>query len=135
MPTKAKAKAPPLGGATYFDDLTWGMSAEEIGRRYKVKLKSAKLAVRRHSINGVPVQTSFHFAHGELSSIAVSVLRTYAEWGDGDSDVMDIVSWISERAGPRTEKGSASSKWLLPTAKIWTYCDESLGAYFDPPPK
>lgn len=134
----SNAKAQPAGDATFFEETTWDMTPDEIAARYSVKFRMAdgftEIADLRHTIEGVPVLTSFEFWKGSLSSIKISVRRTYAAWGEGDQDEMAIVRWISARAGNYTERDSPSITWLLPTAKIWTYCDENLCVYFEPQP-
>lgn len=130
----AKQPAAPLvsGEATYFEDATWGMTKEQVAQRFRIKPKpNASFLVCRRKLEGVPVEVAFHFKDGGLNFIEVSVLRTYAEWGEGDADETAIVRWIRQWAGDFSERDAASVKWHMPTAKVWTYCDESLGAYFE----
>jgi hypothetical protein len=126
--------AAPTGPATYFDDLVWGMPMADVAKRYGLKVTpGAPYLAESRTLAGVRVSVRYRFEGGMLSHIDVGGVRRYEGWGDGDADEGALVGWVRQRAGAPTKREAASAKWLLPTATIWTYCDESLGLYFERP--
>lgn len=120
---------------TFYEDLTWGMGVAEVAATLKgrTKVEDTRI-VEKRKIKNMPVEVAFHFRGGNgLDFIEVSVLKRYKEWGDGDADESALIGWVTERAGPASEREPATAKWHLPGVNIWTYCDESLGLYFEIP--
>jgi hypothetical protein len=123
------------GGATCFDDLTWGMSLSEVASRYRQRVQpgARSLSVRRE-FNGFPADITFHFnKDGGLVSIDVLGLNTYSNWGDGDNDENKLIDWIERKAGHYDRRDPAYIWWNRPTVKIWTSCSSRLSAYFEIP--
>ncbi len=121
-----------MRGETFFDDLTWGMSTAEVAAKYAISPEDGSSSLMdRREIAGVPVWVRFMFDESGLSRISVGSRRSYEEWGDADEDEHALVTWISKRAGPYSERDAAKVSWHLPTVEIWTFVDESLGLYFE----
>ena len=123
------------GGATGFEDLTWGMTLAEVRAKIGESTVRNETALdQRREINGVECEVSFLFRdNGGLDHISVCPFGRYREWGDGDSDHAALIEWVRSMLGEYTERESASATWILPTAKVWTFMDEALGLYFDKP--
>jgi hypothetical protein len=118
-----------------FDGLVWGTPIEAIATSLGVRAtKGASSLTARRTIEGVPFQVTYQFQRGGLSRISLSGVRRYGEDEDGSDDQSAALQWVQAHAGPPTERGGGTAKWLLPTAKIWSYCDESLGIYYEQPP-
>lgn len=125
---------------TLFEDTTWGMSAAELHARYDAERLHPypgipeRLELDRE-VGGLPMQIAFLVGPGGLRFIEISVLRRYDydEFTDAcDSDRAKLESILEAGAGPATQIDAASSKWLTESSEILLYCDESLGASFEP---
>ncbi|MBL8949253.1 MAG: hypothetical protein JNK82_00655 [Myxococcaceae bacterium] len=140
----APREAPKGGAATLFEETWWGQSEEELLAIYgkeRTKGEAARFGsdhppiIFRRKIEGLSLEVALH-ARGAsgLTLIELSGLTRYPEDDDGDgckSDAYTLEHWLRPRAGaPRHD--FSSWRWSTPTSDISVFCDEGLGATFEP---
>jgi hypothetical protein len=132
------------GASTLFEDTRWQMTREELLKIYGNEVGigvvprfaggSPPILLRRE-IEGVEVEVALHVRQNGLEMIEVSSVHSYEDVMDCRIAAGKVAAWIQKRAGVPTETSSFGTVWRLPNVHIEAYCEDSVGAVFEPAQK